>query len=273
MSEALSITQNAKSNLAFAFLFMPKERRNDMVTFYAFCRVIDDLADEASIPLEERRAGLDSWIACFKGDAKPELPLQQDTLNLRDRYRIDNNLFLELIAGCESDLHPSRRFQNWEELEQYTYQVACCVGLISLSIFGCKHPKSDDYAIALGHALQFTNILRDIGEDLDDQGRIYLPIELMQKHGYTEEALQNREYNAAFSAMCQEIAQRAQQYYQKAIQVLPEEDAAALRPAEGMRKIYSAILSRADLDGFKVFDTRYTIPRWKKLVYLISSQF
>ena len=273
MSEALAITKNAKSNLAFAFLFMPKEQRDDMVTFYAFCRVIDDLADEVSIPFEQRRAGLDSWTACFKDGAKPENSLQRDTLNVRDRYRIDNQLFLELIYGCESDLDPKRRFQNWEELEQYTYRVACCVGLISLSIFGCKDPQSEKYAIALGHALQITNILRDIGEDLDDQGRIYLPIDVMQKHGYSEEALQNREYNPSFYALTQELAQRARHYYAQAVQSLPEQDKAALKPAEGMRKIYSAILDKAEADQFKIYDKRYTISKWRKLTYLISAQF
>lgn len=272
MSEASSITSKAKSNLAFAFLCLPKERRDDMVTFYAFCRVIDDLADEPDIPFEEKRAGLDSWIQCFTDDGKPETGLQKETLELRDRHQIDNQLFLDLIEGCESDLHPHRRFADWNELKEYTYRVASCVGLISVDIFGCTHEQSKTYAVALGHALQITNILRDVGEDLDDNLRIYLPLADMAKFGYSEQDLVNKVYDKRFVSMMHHIADRAEAYYEEALANIPTCDKRALRAAEGMRRIYHGILKKMRKDDFKVFDQRYSLSKPKKLLYLVASQ-
>ncbi|MGJ8672535.1 phytoene/squalene synthase family protein [Rubritalea sp.] len=272
MSEAAAITQSSKSNLAFAFLCLPKDRRNDMVTFYAFCRVIDDLADEPDIPMEQKRAGLDSWIRCFQDGAKGEDSLQKETLKLRDRYGIDNQLFLDLIEGCESDLNPHRRFGNWDELKEYTYRVASIVGLISIKIFGCVSEQSEKYAVSLGHALQLTNILRDVGEDLDDHVRIYLPENDMMRFQYTERDLIGRVYDGRFINMMHYIAERAEDYYQEAIANVPECDKKALRAAEGMRRIYHGILQKMRADDFKVFDQRYSLPKWKKLYYLAGTQ-
>lgn len=272
MSEAAAITQSSKSNLAFAFLCLPKDRRDDMVTFYAFCRVVDDLADEPDIPMKEKRAGLDSWIQCFQEGGKAENSLQSETLKLRDRYGIDNQLFLDLIEGCESDLDPHRRFGNWDELKDYTYRVASIVGLISIRIFGCVSEQSEKYAVALGHALQLTNILRDVGEDLDDRVRIYLPENDMARFQYTERDLIGRVYDSRFINMMHYIAERAENYYQEAIANVPECDKKALRAAEGMRRIYHGILQKMREDDFKVFEKRYSLPKWKKLYYLAATQ-
>jgi phytoene synthase len=272
MSEAEAITQKSKSNLAFAFLCLPKDRREDMVTFYAFCRVIDDLADEPDIPMAEKRAGLDSWIQCFQKDGKAENSLQKETLKLRDRYGIENQLFLDLIEGCESDLDPHRRFGNWDELKEYTYRVASIVGLISIRIFGCVSEQSEKYAVALGHALQLTNILRDVGEDLDDRVRIYLPEKDMARFQYTERDLVERVYDGRFINMMHYIAERAEGYYQEAIANIPECDKRALRAAEGMRRIYHGILQKMRADDFQVFEKRYSLPKWQKLCYLAGTQ-
>lgn len=272
MSEAANITERAKSNLAFAFLCLPKERREDMVTFYAFCRVTDDLADDPNLPLDEKKSGLASWTQCFQEGGKAENPLQVETLELRDKYSIDNQLFLDLIEGCASDLYPNRRFGNWDELKEYTYRVASCVGLISIEIFGCTSEDSKRYAIALGHALQLTNILRDVGEDLSDNVRIYLPINDMSRFHYTERDLIGRVHDGRFISTMHYIADRAEAYYKEAQECLPSCDKKALRAAEGMRKIYYAILQKMRRDDFQVFSQRYGISKFKKLYYLMSSQ-
>ncbi len=272
MSEAAFITKKAKSNLAFAFLCLAKDRRDDMVSFYAFCRVIDDLADDPDLPMAEKRAGLDSWIQCFSEGGNAETQLQTETLLLQERYQIDKQLFLDLIEGCESDLHPYRRFGNWEELKDYTYKVASCVGLISINIFGCTSEQSKQYAIALGHALQITNILRDVGEDLDDNVRIYLPIGDMMRFQYTERDLIGKVHDHRFVAMMNYLADRAEAYYQEAVGNLPECDKRSLRAAEGMRKIYHGILKKMRKDNFKVFHQRYSLSKPRKLVHLVSSQ-
>lgn len=274
MSEAKQITKSAKSNLAFAFACLPKQRRNDMVTLYAFCRIVDDLADSPDIPMDEKKAGLESWKACFSGSSIEKESLsqtQKNILEIRDRYEIDNQLFLDLIAGCHSDLQPSRRFSEWEELKNYTYQVASCVGLISIKIFGCQHPNSEKYAINLGHALQLTNILRDVGEDLSDNLRIYIPENDMIRFQYSERDLVGRVHDGRFTSMMQYISERAEHYYIEAEKHFHQQDARALRSSEAMRKIYHGILKKMQTDNFQVFHQRYTLSKPKKIWLLLTS--
>ena len=272
MSEAKLITKNAKSNLAFAFACLPKQRRNDMVSLYAFCRIVDDLADSPDIPMDEKTAGLQNWKECFTQPKHNSLTQpQQNILEIRDRYQIDNQLFLDLIAGCHSDLQPSRRFAEWQDLKKYTYQVASCVGLISIKIFGCKHPDSIKYAINLGHALQLTNILRDVGEDLSDNLRIYIPENDMIRFQYSERDLVGRVHDGRFIAMMQYISERAEYYYLEAEKSFHQQDAKALRSSEAMRKIYHGILKKMQKDNFQVFHQRYTLSKPKKVWLLLSS--
>lgn len=271
MSEAKKITKGAKSNLAFAFACLPAKRRRDMVTLYAFCRIVDDLADDPDIPMDQRRSGLDNWKACFNSTLTELAPIQQNILSIRDEYNIPNKLFLDLIEGCESDLEPHRRYGNWEQLSEYTYRVACCVGLISIRIFGCTNPKSEDYAINLGHALQLTNILRDVGEDLSDNVRIYLPENDLHRFQYTERDLVGRVYDGRFISMMNYIADRAEAYYEAAKVARTPEDKKALRSAEAMRKIYHGILIKMREDNFKVFEKRYTLSKPKKVWTLLST--
>ena len=274
MSEDKEITKNAKSNLAFAFVCLPKQRRDDMVTLYAFCRIVDDLADSPDLPLEEKIAGLLDWTECFAQplrESKKLNNIQTKILEIRDRYQIDNQLFLELIEGCKSDLNPSRRFSDWEQLKEYTYRVASCVGLISIEIFGCKSPASKEYAVALGHALQLTNILRDVGEDLTDNLRIYVPENDMVRFQYSERDLVGRVHDGRFISMMQYISERAEHYYAEAEKHFPKEDKKALRSSEAMRKIYHGILKKMQADNFRVFDRRYTLSKPKKVWLLLTS--
>lgn len=222
--------------------------------------------------MDEKLSGLQNWKQCFS--EQPPEPLtqtQQNTLEIRDRYQIDNQLFLDLIAGCYSDLKPSRRFAEWEDLKKYTYQVASCVGLISIKIFGCKHPDSEKYAVNLGHALQLTNILRDVGEDLSDNLRIYIPENDMIRFQYSERDLVGRVHDGRFIAMMQYISERAEYYYLEAEKNFHQEDAKALRSSEAMRKIYHGILKKMQADHFQVFDQRYTLSKPKKIWHLLSS--
>ncbi len=272
MSEAKLITKNAKSNLAFAFACLPKQRRNDMISLYAFCRIVDDLADSPDIPIDEKTEGLQSWKECFSQPPHSSLTKpQQDILEIRDRYQIDNQLFLDLIAGCHSDLQPSRRFAEWQDLKKYTYQVASCVGLISINIFGCQHPDSVKYAVNLGHALQLTNILRDVGEDLSDNLRIYIPENDMIRFQYSERDLVGRVHDGRFIAMMQYISERAEHYYLEAEKSFHQQDAKALRSSEAMRKIYHGILKKMQANNFQVFHQRYTLSKPKKVWLLLTS--
>jgi phytoene synthase len=170
------ITKRARSNLAFALLALPAERRRDMVSFYAFCRVVDDIADEETHPIAERKTQLQAWKNTILHGAPSPDPLLDEVLALAPKYHFDPALLAELIDGVASDLGRSR-FETFEELLHYCYQVASVVGLVSICIFGHSHPDTQKYALHLGYALQLTNILRDVGQDARDTGRIYLPLE------------------------------------------------------------------------------------------------
>lgn len=270
MSSAQEITRKAKSNLAFALSCLPKQRKSDMVIFYAFCRVVDDLADDLDVPYDERLLGLNQWADGIDKGFENPTELQQEVMQIIDRYSIPKQPFLDLIDGCKSDLDP-QSFDTWDELQKYTYQVASCVGIISIRIFGCIHPDSEKYAIALGHALQLTNILRDIQEDLSKEGRIYLPKQDLTRYHYSEKELKLHIHNEQFIEMMNAHADRAEAFYQEAMGYLREEDAKALRAAEAMRKIYHRLLIKMRSDKFQVFTQRYSLSKARKTSILISS--
>jgi len=272
MQTAEEITKESKSNLAFALRCLPKQRRDDMVTFYAFCRIIDDIADSEEAPAKERKELLDSWASSIKESSKdPQLSfIQPQILELIDKYEIDKSYLLEIIAGCRSDITNNQKFGSWEELKEYTYRVASCVGLVSIEIFGCKNPDSEIYARKLGHAMQLTNILRDVGHDLQNGHRIYLPHNEMVRFQYSERDLVGRVYDGRFIAMMQYHAERAESYYNEAIAAISAEDSKALRASESMRKIYYDILQKMKNDNFQVFTKNYKLSKLKKLYHLFT---
>ena len=264
MTDSAEITKQAKSNLAFALQILPKERRDGMVTFYAFCRVVDDLADDPDRPIDEREESLKAWKKGLEEGFLNPVPLQQEVVDLMARYSIPVHLLTAIIDGCLMDLRP-QRFGTWEDLSQYTYKVACAVGLASLKVFGATDPASERYAVALGHALQLTNILRDVGEDLSNGVRIYLPLADMARFQYTERDLIGRVYDGRFMALMAFEAERTEAYYREAIELMPKSDAKALVPAEIMRSIYQTLLEKMKRDHFKVFHQRYRLSKARKM--------
>src|SRR4051794_29838870 len=162
---ATKITRQSKSNLALAFVALGRERRNDMTVFYAFCRVIDDIADSAEIAVEEKAKQLRSWRSWIRESGPDEPALARDLRGLSAKYAITPEMLEEIIDGVEMDLR-SVRYQTFEELRVYCYRVASAVGLVSVEIFGYRDPACREYAIQLGLALQVTNIIRDVGKDL-----------------------------------------------------------------------------------------------------------
>ncbi len=261
--DAAEIVRRSRSNLAFALACLPKERRHDMYIFYAFCRVVDDLADDEGIPSAERRAGLQRWRDVIRGDAKTLNPLEASVTTVQHRYSVPPEEIEGIITGVSMDLEP-RRYANWEELRDYCYLVAGCVGLVSTRIFGCQAPQSRDYAIALGHALQTTNILRDIHSDYENGRRIYLPQDDMAAAGYTEEDLATGRVNDAFLHLMAQQIERARSYYKAAEAALTSTDRIPLLASETMRRIYSETLDLLEKDGCRVFDRRYSLPKWRK---------
>lgn len=267
VATASEITRKAKSNLAFALQLLPKDRRADATTFYAFCRTIDDLADDPQAPLASRRTALEAWKHGLCHGFPDPTGLPAELCALRERLQLPNDLLTAIIDGCLMDLEP-RRFATRDELRSYIWKVACAVGLVSIRVFGCTDPASERYAERLGEALQLTNILRDVGEDLTNGGRIYLPLEDLDRHGYSEHDLLEKTHDARFVALMGDLADAADRLFAEAAQTLPAADRTALTPARAMAEIYQAILAKMRADRFRVFDRRYRLSLARKLAIL-----
>lgn len=267
MSAASEITRKAESNLAFALKILPKDRREDMVIFYAFCRTVDDIADEPGISVVQRADGLRQWEDGIRNGFPSEHALGRELMEMIARRGISREWFLQIIEGCRMDLEV-QRFGSWETLSQYNWKVAGVVGLISTRIFGCVHESSDRYAEVLGNALQLTNILRDIGEDLSNGGRIYLPENDLIRFQYSERDLVGRVYDGRFIAMMRYQVERAEYLFGEAEALIHPLDEKALLPARVMAEIYQCLLEKMKADGFKVFDQRYSVSKMRKLLIL-----
>lgn len=215
---------------------MPTDRRRDALLFYRFCRTIDDIADDECRTVAEKEDLLGRWLEAVGAG------LPSDLECMIERHGVERRLLAEIIKGCASDIRP-RSFQTFDDLEAYCWQVACAVGLVSVQIFGCSDPRSETYAEHLGHALQLTNILRDVGEDAR-LGRIYLPLEDLERHGVDPSQLLALAPGEGFQAVISGMVAKARTRFAAA--EAPQGDFKALLPARIMRSIYEKTLSRIE---------------------------
>jgi 15-cis-phytoene synthase len=259
---AAKITRQSKSNLALAFVSLRRERRRDITIFYAFCRLIDDIADDAALALEQKQRRLANWRGWLRAATADEPPIARDVRGLISKYSLSPGMLEEIIAGVEMDLSISR-YATFEDLRLYCYRVASAVGLVSIEIFGYRSPACKEYAIELGLALQLTNIIRDVGKDLQD-GRVYLPLEDLARLGYSETELRNREYNEGFIRVMEFEAARARQFFARTAALLPPEDRRSMVPAEIMSSLYRGLLRKMELDKFRVFEKEYRLNKIEK---------
>jgi phytoene synthase len=259
---AAKITRQSKSNLALAFVSLGRERRQDITIFYAFCRVIDDVADDVNLIAEEKRRRLAKWREWLRSATPDEPSLALDLRSLIDKYSLSPGMLEEIIAGVEMDLSISR-YATFDELRVYGYRVASAVGPVSIEIFGYRNPACKEYAIQLGLALQMTNIIRDVGKDLGD-GRIYLPREDLARFDYSETELQDRRYNDRFVRLMEFEAARARQFFTRAAALLPREDRQSMVAAEIMGSVYRGLLRQMELDKFRVFEKEYRLNKLEK---------
>jgi len=259
---AAKITRQSKSNLALAFISLGRERKRDITTFYAFCRVIDDIADSSEFTAEEKRRCLVAWRGMLRAEIPGEPTLADEVRCLIDKYSLSIEMLEEIITGVEMDLSISR-YATFEELRVYCYRVASVVGLVSIEIFGYRNPACKEYALQLGLALQMTNIIRDIGKDLRN-GRIYLPQEDLARYEYSEAELKDRQYNERFVRLMKFEAQRARQFFSSAAASLPPEDRRSMVTARIMGSVYRGLLRRMELDKFHVFEKEYRLSKLEK---------
>jgi 15-cis-phytoene synthase len=259
---AARITRASKSNLALAFISLGRERRRDITVFYAFCRVIDDIADIADLSVEEKKRRLSAWRDSLRGPLPNESPVAPEVRRLIQKYSLTPEMLGEIIAGVEMDLSV-KHYATFEELRVYCYRVASAVGLVSIEIFGYRNSACKEYAVQLGLALQMTNIIRDVDKDLA-AGRIYLPQEDLRRFNYSESELRNRQYNDRFVELMRFEADRAGQFFTSAASALPPGDRWSMIAAEIMASVYRALLRRMELDNFRIFEKEYRLNKLEK---------
>jgi phytoene synthase len=260
-------TNARATNFYYAFVFLPEEKRRAIEAVYAFARRGDDVADSGLGPAQAA-AGLASYRqaleAVYANDSaqldSPELRALAEAIR---RFKIPRQPFEDLILGLEMDLSGAR-YETFEDLSLYCYRVASTIGLICIEIFGYQNPRTRDYAVNLGKALQLVNILRDIQRDAQ-RGRIYIPQEDLDRFGVRPGELMAGTYNDPFIELMQFECDRARNYFQLARQMLPSEDRSSMKTAEIMASIYWGILKRIQKRCYNVFGKRVRVPRPVKL--------
>ena len=263
-SVSRKVTKGSGSNFYYAFLFLPKPRREAIYAVYAFCRLSDDLVDKAKAvgdpaeALSRWRKQLDTYFQESIGT-----PVIAAVAQAARRFDIPKVYFEELLNGMEMDLTRSR-YATFEELYSYCYRVASVVGLICIEIFGYTNPKTKTYAEQLGIAFQLTNILRDLSIDAE-RGRIYLPQDELRKFGYSEEELLAGGYNDAFVKLMRFQCERTRDYFRAASAALPREDKRSLLAAEIMRAIYYRLLLKIEQQRYDVFRRTIALSNPRKL--------
>jgi phytoene synthase len=254
MQHSRAITQKSASNLALAFVLLPRVKRDAMSALYAFCREVDDVVDEDTMPAEHRRARLADWRADVKRACEneaPQFPTNRELQSVIQTFGLRFEWFDELVKGCEMDLD-IKRYGNFEQLELYCHRVASVVGLLSIEIFGYQNPVCRDYAVYLGKALQLTNILRDVKNDAA-RGRIYLPLDELRKFNVRESEILNSKYSENYLALAGSAAERAKNFFRLAQKTLPREDRKSMVAAEFMGAVYWRLLQKLEREKFNVF--------------------
>ena len=267
---AARLTRKSRSNFYYAFLALPKPRRDALYAVYAFCRTVDDIADlgdERGVDRAAQRSQLESWrrhvALCYEPGGTPADPIAARLAQAVRAFAIPKEALLAIIDGVAMDLDRAR-YETAEDLYPYCYRVASAVGLCCIEIFGYTDSRAKQYAVDLGTALQLTNIIRDVGADAR-AGRVYVPQEDLRKFGVSVEDLQAGRYTEPFVSLMRHQAERARRFYRAAHANFPSVDARSLVPAEIMGRIYFALLEEIEARRFQVFGERVTVPTGRKV--------
>lgn len=265
------------TNFYYSFLVLPAEKRAAIMAVWDFCRAVDDAVDEAEA--DDAASEVAGWrrevAACFDGGS-PATPQGRALQPLIAAFGLRRSAFDALIEGVEMDLG-SRRYETFDDLYEYCIRVASAVGLMCVEIFGYTDSRARVYATELGVALQLTNILRDVPEDLA-RGRVYIPQEDFRRFSCTEEDLQREVAGAgrgvwspAVRRVLRHQAERAREYYARAAAVLPSCDARRLVAAEIMGAVYRAILTRIERADYDVFSQVVRVPRPQRAAIAVAT--
>ncbi|HNB06893.1 MAG TPA: presqualene diphosphate synthase HpnD [Thauera aminoaromatica] len=252
------------SSFYYSFMFLPAERRQAITALYAFCREVDDVVDECH-DLSLAQTKLEWWrqeVGRIYGGL-PTHPVGHALKDVLKGFRLPQEQLLEIIDGMAMDLSQTR-YLDFKGLQLYCYRVASVVGLLAAEIFGYQDRQTLKYAHDLGLAFQLTNIIRDVGEDAR-RGRIYLPIEDLQRFKVPAKDLLEARYSDAFRELMAFQAERAEKFYDQAFAQLPAIDRKAQRPGLVMAAIYRTLLREIARDGFLVLDRRTSLTPLRKI--------
>ena len=262
--ECRSITRREAKNFYYAFLTLPSAQRKAIYVAYAFCRHCDDSVDQVATT-EEKLLALTALQTdldrTYLGQA--DTPVYVALADVAATYDIPQEYFQEVISGVEADL-VKNRYESFEELQRYCYQVASVVGLICLQIFGYKDPLAKQHAIDLGLAMQLTNIARDVQEDLD-YGRIYLPQDELAQFGYTEEDLRAGVVNEAFVELMRFQTQRARSYFRSGFKLLPYLSFRSRACPAVLGQLYRKVLEHIEEADYDVLSQRISLSTREKV--------
>jgi len=285
------IARREAKNFYYAFVALPKAKRNAICAVYAFMRHADDLSDDETKSREERRISLDDWLSSWHLAAQGGSTDNPVFIALRDaqaRFHIATELLDQLVQGTAMDLHPAHTsnggsgsesvhpmqfdtYATFEDLYRYCYYVASVVGLVCIRIFEYSDPIAEKLAEETGIAFQLTNILRDVREDAE-RDRIYLPLEDLERFGVSIGEIQQLKNGRHLTLNQRELlefeANRAEHYYKSGAALLPL-IAADARPALWVLiTIYHRLLQRIEQQNFDVFTEKVSVPTITKLTIL-----
>ncbi|MSP78048.1 MAG: squalene synthase HpnD [Dehalococcoidia bacterium] len=263
------VTKSSAKNFYYAFITLPKPQRQAIYAVYAFCRLCDDVADgDASV--DDKAMGLLQVGAALE-EAYRGMPRGETFVALADaaqKYSIPRAYLEEIIRGVQMDL-TTTRYQTFEELKTYCYRVASAVGLVSVRIFAGDDPKLEPAAVDLGMAMQLTNIMRDVREDAAND-RIYIPLDEMARFGYSPQDAKNNVYNDAFVALMRYQGERARQYFDSGLRLVPMLPRRSRACPAVLGGLYQRVLHHIEARGYNVFQERIGLSSAEKLTLALK---
>lgn len=267
------IARSAAKNFYYGFLVLPSHKRDALCAVYAFMRRADDISDDPSLPVDQRREKLNHWICSLTRVVEGEKTDDPVLLALADsqkRFNIPLNLLQKLVHGTAMDVEQNEgrlQYDTFDQLYDYCYHVASVVGLICIRIFGYRDPKAEKLAERTGVAFQLTNIIRDVKED-SQLGRVYIPREDLKTYGVDPAVLINGSAAVAFRPVLAFEAERAREYYRSADELLPLVDEDSQPALWTLVEIYRRLLGRIAQRDFDVFSERVRLSTAEKMTVL-----
>jgi phytoene synthase len=276
-----TIAQREAKNFYYSFRVLPEQKRNAMCAVYAFMRRADDISDDESLPVAERREVMSRWLGAWREARRSGVSDDPVFVALNDtqkRFAIPDALLEDLVRGTTMDLEPRAQAENelqtfatFDQLYRYCYLVASVVGLVCIRIFGYTDSRTEKLAEETGVAFQLTNILRDVKEDVE-RGRIYLPLDLLHEFGVSVDRVKMLAGSAVMEvnerAMLRALGSRAEEYYSSADRLLPLIDADSRAALWVLVTIYHRLLLKISQADGDVFSQRISVSTPAKMAVL-----